>query len=70
MENLKQILKEAGIKHQDISNNLGIRSLSTVSQKVNHKSTFSVMEAIKLRNMIYDKTSKKYLIEELFAEGN
>mgnify|MGYP004507728867 FL=1 len=68
MVQLKDILKEANITQLDIANELNIRSLSTVNQKINNKSDFTVIEAIKLRNLIKSKTQKKYSIEELFAE--
>ena len=70
MIQLKEILKEAYITQLDIANQLGIRSLSTVNQKINNKSEFTVKEAIQLRNLIEKKTSKKYKIEDLFSEYN
>jgi transcriptional regulator with XRE-family HTH domain len=66
MIQLKDILKEANITQLDIANELGIRSLSTVNQKINNKSEFTVKEAIGLRNLINKRTSKKYSIEALF----
>lgn len=66
MIQLKDILKEANITQLDIANELGIRSLSTVNQKINNKSEFTVKEAIRLRNLINKRTSKKYSIEALF----
>lgn len=66
MIQLKDVLKETNITQLDIANELGIRSLSTVNQKVNNKSEFTVKEAICLRNLIEKKTSKRYSIEELF----
>lgn len=66
MEQLKTILKENNITQLDIANKLGIRSLSTVNQKINNKSEFTVKEAILLRNLIKEKSSNKYSIEELF----
>lgn len=68
MESLKEILKSANITQLDIANELEIRSLSTVNQKINNKSEFTVKEALCLRNLIFKITSKKYSIEELFAE--
>lgn len=65
---LKEILREANITQLDIANELNIRSLSTVNQKLNNKSEFTVREAIILRNLITKKTRKKYTIEELFKE--
>lgn len=66
MIHLKDILKESNITHLDIANELGISSLSIVNQKINNKSEFTVKEAIRLRDLIRKKTSKKYSIEELF----
>ncbi len=68
MYQLKDILKDANITQLDIANELNIRSLSTVNQKLNNKSEFTVKEARLLRNLIEKKTSKKYSIEELFIE--
>lgn len=68
MVQLKDILREANITQLDIANELNIRSLSTVNQKINNKSDFTVIEAIKLRNLIKSKTHKNYSIEELFTE--
>ncbi len=65
---LKDVLKNANITQLDIANKLGIRSLSTVNQKINNKSSFTVKEAILLRDLIKERTSKKYSIEELFQE--
>lgn len=66
MSKLKEILKGAEITQFDIANELGLRSLSTVNQKLNNNSKFTVKEAILLRNLIKKKTSKNYKIEELF----
>lgn len=68
MIQLKDVLKNANITQLDIANELGIRSLSTVNQKINNKSEFTVKEAILLRNLIREKTLKKYTIEELLAD--
>lgn len=65
---LKDVLKDSNITQLDVANKLGIRSLSTVNQKINNKSEFTVKEAILLRNLIEEQTSKKYTIEELFEE--
>lgn len=69
MLQLKDILKNANITQLDVANELNIRSLSTVHQKLNNKSEFTVKEAILLRNLIKKQTSKKYSIEELFQEN-
>ena len=66
MIQLKDVLKEANITQLDIANELGIRSLSTVNQKLNNKSDFTVKEAKILLELIRKKTLKKYCIEELF----
>lgn len=68
MKQLKEILKNAEITQLDIANELGIRSLSTVNQKINNNSEFTLKEAVLLRNLIKRKTSKNYKIEELFSE--
>ncbi len=68
MIQLKDVLKEANITQLDIANELGIRSLSTVNQKLNNKSDFTVKEAKILLELIRKKTLKKYRIEELFQE--
>lgn len=69
MIQLKEILKNANITQLDIANELGIRSLSTVNQKLNNKSEFTVKEAIILRNLVLKQTKKRYTIEELFKEN-
>lgn len=68
MEQLKDILKNANITQLDVANELGIRSLSTIYQKINNKSEFTVNEAVKLKNLINNKLNKKYTIEELFDD--
>lgn len=68
MIQLKDVLKDANITQLDVANELGIRSLSTINQKLNNKSEFTVKEARVLRNLIEKRTSKKYSIEELFVE--
>lgn len=68
MIQLKEILRNANITQLDIANELQIRSLSTVNQKLNNKSEFTVKEAISLRNLIEKTTKQKYTIEELFSE--
>lgn len=69
MDQLKKILKEEDITQFDVANRLKIRSLSTVNQKINMKSNFTVHEAILLRDLINEKSSKKYTIEQLFGEN-
>lgn len=67
MVKLKDILKDANITQLDIANELNIRALSTVNQKLNNKSDFTVKEARLLRDLIEKRTSKKYSLEELFC---
>lgn len=69
MIQLKDVLKNANITQMEIANELNIKSLSTINQKINNKSEFTVSEAILLRNMIKKRTNKKYSIEELFQEN-
>ncbi len=68
MYQLKDILKSANITQLDVANELNIRALSTVNQKLNNKSDFTVKEARLLRDLIKKRTNKKYSIEELFVE--
>ena len=67
MIKLKELLRDVEITQFDIAKELDIKSLSTVNQKINNRSEFSV-EAILLRDLITKRTSKKYSIEELFDE--
>ena len=69
MLQLKDILKNANITQMEIATALNIKSLSTVHQKLNNKSEFTMNEAILLRNLIKKRTNKKYSIEELFQEN-
>ena len=66
MEKLRKVLKDADIKHSEIAEELNIKSLSTVSLKLNEKAEFSTKEAYLLKNLINKKTNKNYTIEELF----
>ena len=68
--NLRDIIKNAGISHQEIANELDIKSLSTVSLKVNGKAEWSTIEAMKLKKLINDKTEKNYTLEDLFTLDN
>lgn len=69
-DNLKSILKDACISHQEISEELGIKSLGTVSLKVNGKAEFSASEAMKLKRLINNKTGKDYKFEDLFNSND
>lgn len=63
---LKTILKNANITQQEISDALQIKSLGTVSLKVNGKAEFTTTEAKKLKQLINNKTGKNYKFEDLF----
>lgn len=64
---IKKLLKEAKIEYEDLEDLLNLTS-STISLKVNSKARFYVDEVWKIRDLIYEKTGKYYLIEELFKE--
>lgn len=64
--NLRDIIKNAGISQQEIAKELNIKSLGTVSLKVNGKANWSTIEAMKLKRLINDKTNKNYTLEDLF----
>lgn len=66
MDKLKKLLKEANIKNSDVAEELHIKSLSTVSLKLNGKANFTTNEAKILKNLINAKLDKNYTIEELF----
>lgn len=66
MNNLKKILKDAGITQLDISRELNIKSLSTVNLKLNGKADFTTIEANNLKNYINKKLNKNYSLEDLF----
>ena len=65
---LKKLLKEAKIEYKDISKVANIKSGSTLSLKINGKARFYVDEIWAIRDLIYEKTGKFYLIEELFKD--
>lgn len=62
---IKKLLKEAKIEYEDLEKLLNLTS-STISLKVNGKARFYVDEVWLIRDLIYEKTGKYYLIEELF----
>ena len=63
---LKEILKKNNIKNSDVSRILDIKSLSTISLKINGKSQITVLEAKKLKKAINEKSEKQYTLDELF----
>ncbi len=69
-EDLKTILKRAGIKQQEIMETLDIKSLGTVSLEINGKAEFTTNEAKKLKKLINDRTGKDYKFEDLFESPN
>ena len=63
---LKAILKDEKITNKDVQECLNIKSLSTVSLKINGKANFTTNEAILLKKLINEKSGKKYTLEQLF----
>lgn len=66
MKDLGKILKDAKISQQEIADLLGIKSLGTVSLKVNRKTIVTTEEARKIKNLINKKTGSNYTISDLF----
>ena len=63
---LRKILKDLKISNEEIAHELQIKSLSTVSLKINGKADFSTKEAGLLKKLINTKSNKQYTFEELF----
>ena len=61
---LKDTLKKSGITQFEIKDLLGIKSLSTVNLKLNGKAKLTLDEAVAIRDLIYDRTKKKYKLED------
>jgi uncharacterized protein HemY len=68
MYKLKEVLKEHNIKNSDVAKILNIKSLSTVSLKINHKAYFTTKEANALKNYINEIAGTEYKLEDLFSE--
>lgn len=68
MYKLREILKENNIKNSDVAKILDIKSLSTVSLKLNNKSVFTTKEANALKNYINEKAGTEYKLEDLFGD--
>lgn len=66
MDLLKKLIKDANITQGDVAKELNIKSLSTMSLKLNGKAEFTTGEAVKLKNLINSKLHTNYTIEELF----
>ena len=63
---LNNLLRTNKITHKEIANKLDINSLGTISLKLNGKSMITLKEAIQIKELLEEKTNKKYLLEELF----
>jgi transcriptional regulator with XRE-family HTH domain len=63
---LQELLRKSGITHKDIAEKLNINSLGTVSLKLNGKSIITLDEAKGIKELLEEKTRKKYKLEELF----
>ena len=63
---LKLLLKQNQITHKEIADKLNINSLGTVSLKLNGKSIITLEEANGIKELLENKTKKKYKLEELF----
>lgn len=67
---LKELLRKNKITHKDIAEKLKINSLGTISLKLNGKSMITLEEAIGIKDLLEEKTKKKYKIEDLFKVEN
>ena len=67
---LKELLRKNKITHKDIAEKLKINSLGTISLKLNGKSIITLEEAIGIKDLLEEKTKKKYKIEDLFKAEN
>lgn len=67
---LKELLRKNKITHKDIAEKLKINSLGTISLKLNGKSIITLEEAIGIKDLLEEKTKKKYKIEDLFKVEN
>jgi transcriptional regulator with XRE-family HTH domain len=67
---LKELLRKNKITHKDIAEKLKINSLGTISLKLNGKSMITLEEAIGIKDLLEEKTKKKYKIEDLFKVKN
>lgn len=63
---LKELLRRSKITHKDIAEKLKINSLGTVSLKLNGKSIITLEEANGIKELLEERTKKKYKIEDLF----
>ena len=63
---LNNLLRQHGITQREIAEKLNINSLGTVSLKLNGKSIITFDEAIGIKELLEEKTKKKYKLEDLF----
>ena len=66
---LTELLRKNNITHKDIAQKLNINSLGTISLKLNGKSIITLEEAIGIKELLEEKTKKKYKLEDLFRTG-
>lgn len=66
---LNNLLRENNITQREIAEKLNINSLGTVSLKLNGKSIITLNEANGIKELLEEKTKKKYKLEELFKVG-
>ena len=63
---LNNLLRENTITQREIANKLDISSLGTVSLKLNGKSIITFNEAMGIKELLEERTKKKYRLEDLF----
>lgn len=66
MDLVKKLLKQANIRQTDLKEYFGVKSLGTISLKLNRKAPMTVKEALTIKNLINSKLHTDYTIEELF----
>ena len=68
-QKLNNLLREYKITQKDIAEKLNINSLGTVSLKLNGKSIITLDEALGIKELLEEKSKKKFKLEELFKMG-
>lgn len=68
-QELKALLRENKITQKEIADKLNINSLGTVSLKLSGKSIITLEEANGIKELLEERTRKKYKIEDLFILG-
>ena len=66
---LNNLLRENSITQREIAEKLNINSLGTVSLKLNGKSIITLDEAKGIKELLEERTKKKYRLDDLFKEG-